>query len=73
MEDKDLNWRKASYSSNGGGNCVEVGQTANGVILVRDTKDRATAPHRYTPAGWRAFIAGVRAGDFDPDESVRLP
>lgn len=25
MEDTDINWRKSSYSSNGGATCVEVG------------------------------------------------
>ena len=42
MEDTDLKWRKASYSSNGGGNCVEVGKARRGV-LVRDTKQNGTA------------------------------
>ena len=32
-------WRTSSYSGNGGGTCVEVGQARRGV-LVRDTKDR---------------------------------
>ncbi|MBV9447659.1 MAG: DUF397 domain-containing protein [Streptosporangiaceae bacterium] len=72
MEDTDLKWRKASYSSNGGSECVEVGE-ANGMILVRDTKDRSKAPHRYTVAEWRAFVAGVRDGEFDVDDAGRLP
>ncbi|HUZ22331.1 MAG TPA: DUF397 domain-containing protein [Streptosporangiaceae bacterium] len=69
----DLRWRKSSFSGNGGGNCVEVGQAADGTILVRDTKDRGGAAHRYTPAEWRAFVAGVRNGEFDLDESGSLP
>jgi hypothetical protein len=56
-----LRWRKASYSDNGG-NCVEVGQTADGTILVRDTKDNGHGPvHRYTTAEWRAFTTATRA------------
>jgi len=65
-------WRKSSFSGNGG-NCVEVGQSGDGVILVRDTKDHARGPvHRYTAEEWRAFVAGVRNGEFDLDEAGRL-
>ena len=67
-----LRWRKASFSGANGGGCVEVADH-DGMILVRDTKDRSKAPHRYTADEWRAFVAGVRAGEFDPDESGRLP
>jgi hypothetical protein len=43
------------------------------VILVRDTKDQGHGPiHRYTPEEWRAFVAGVRNGEFDLGESGRL-
>ncbi|MGW5360636.1 DUF397 domain-containing protein [Actinopolymorpha pittospori] len=57
------NWRKAS-SSGSGGNCVEVGSSATHVG-VRDTKDRE-AGHIAVPfARWSAFLAGVKAGEFD--------
>ncbi len=46
----DLRWRKASFSGNGGASCIEVGQARDGMILVRDTKNRGRGPvHRYTP------------------------
>jgi hypothetical protein len=35
---EQLNWRKASYSGSGGGECVEVAALLNG-IAVRDSKD----------------------------------
>jgi hypothetical protein len=72
MEGVDMRWRKSSYSGGNGGECVEVGQADDGAILVRDTKDRSKIPHRFTGAEWRAFIAGVRNGEFDLDESGRL-
>lgn len=74
MEDNvDLCWRKSSYSGNGGGNCVEVAGH-DSMILVRDTKDRGRGPvHRFTAAEWRAFVAGVRNGEFDLDDSGQLP
>ena len=67
-----IRWRKPSYSDNGG-NCVEVGQDHDGMILVRDTKDHGHGTvQRYTTSEWRAFIAGVRSNEFGLDESGRL-
>ena len=65
-------WRKSTFSgANGGG--VEVADY-DGMILIRDTKDHGQGPvHRYTSDEWRAFVVGVRNGEFDLDESGRLP
>jgi Domain of unknown function (DUF397) len=54
-------WRKSSYSGNGGGTCVEVGQARRGV-LVRDTTDWPGPVLRFSPAVWRRFAARVKAG-----------
>jgi hypothetical protein len=62
MEALDTRWRKSSFSGNGG-DCVEVGQLRNGMIVVRDTKDQGRTAHRYTPDAWRAFVADVRSGE----------
>ena len=59
MEGTDLTWRKASYSSNGGGNCVEVADHGN-CVLVRDTKKRAGPVLRFSPAVWRRFADQVK-------------
>jgi hypothetical protein len=59
MESADLNWREASYSSNGGGECVEVADHGNRV-LVRDTKDRAGPVLRFSPGTWRTFAERVK-------------
>lgn len=72
METIDSRWRKSSFSGNGG-DCVEVGQLGDGVIVVRDTKDRSGTAHRYAPAAWRAFVAGVRSGNPGLDKPGRLP
>ena len=46
----------------------------DGMILVRDTKDHGYGDvHNFTAAQWRVFVAGVRNGEFDLDESGRLP
>jgi hypothetical protein len=60
-------WRKSSFSQgNGGGDaCVEVAFLPDGGVAVRDTKDRTLSPHRYPAREWDAFLAGVRAGEFD--------
>ncbi|MDQ3150754.1 MAG: DUF397 domain-containing protein [Actinomycetota bacterium] len=58
------NWRKASYS-NAGGNCIEVADLDDGGRAVRDSKDRSGPVLRLTAAGWAAFTAGVRGGEFD--------
>jgi hypothetical protein len=51
-------WRKSSYSGNGG-ECVEVADPGNRV-LVRDTKDRAGTMLRFSPAAWRRFAEQVK-------------
>jgi hypothetical protein len=56
------NWRKSSYSANGGMDCVEAAH-APGAILIRDTKDNGTGPVlRVTPADWQRFARAIRAG-----------
>ncbi len=52
-------WIKSSYSGSSGGNCVEVADHGNRV-LVRDTKDRASAMLRFSPDTWRRFTAQVK-------------
>jgi hypothetical protein len=59
-------WRKSSYSSTNGGACVEVAGNVPGVVAVRDSKDPGGPELVFTSAGWAAFTAGVREGEFDP-------
>ncbi|HEX5302188.1 MAG TPA: DUF397 domain-containing protein [Streptosporangiaceae bacterium] len=59
MEDTaDLTWRTASYSSNGGGECVEVGTADR--VLIRDSKDPDGPRLGFTPRAWAAFAAKVK-------------
>jgi Domain of unknown function (DUF397) len=57
-------WRKSSYSSSNGGNCVEVARNLPGVVAVRDSKDPQGPALAFTPEGWRAFLASARNGHF---------
>jgi hypothetical protein len=54
-------WRKSSYSSDNGGECVETA-AGHGAILVRDTTDRAGATLSIPAGAWAAFTQGLRAG-----------
>jgi len=53
-------WRKSSYSGNGGATCVEVARNLPGIVAVRDSKDRAGPALTFTPAAWTAFTAAVK-------------
>ncbi|MBE9376115.1 DUF397 domain-containing protein [Saccharopolyspora sp. HNM0983] len=60
-------WRKSSRSNGQGGQCVEVGFTADGALAgIRDTKE-AGDPDRGTLAvsrsSFRSFLDAVRRGD----------
>ena len=57
-------WRVSSWCA-GNGDCVAVGQLRTGHVLVRDTKDPDGPRLRFSAGEWRAFLAGVRAGEFD--------
>jgi hypothetical protein len=60
----DAAWRTSSYSGPNG-NCVEVADLRDGRRAVRDTKDRGRGPIlMFTPGEWRAFVAGIKAGEF---------
>ncbi|WP_371501129.1 Scr1 family TA system antitoxin-like transcriptional regulator [Kitasatospora sp. NBC_00374] len=59
-------WRKSTYSTGDGGNCIEVADGFEGLMPVRDSKDPDGPKLVFPAAAWRSFLAGVRAGDF-PD------
>lgn len=61
MENIEQAWRKSSYSGNGGGNCVEVGNAAR-CVVVRDTKNREGFKLTVSPDAWRRLVADLRAG-----------
>lgn len=59
MDLSPITWRKASYSTGNGGNCVEVG-TAARTVAVRDSKDPQGPALAFTPARWQAFTRALR-------------
>jgi hypothetical protein len=62
---KSLNhrWRVSARSSNQGA-CVEA-RFHGDEIHLRDSKNRNGHRLAFAAAEWTAFIAGVKAGDFD--------
>ncbi len=58
-------WRKSSYSGNGGADCVEVARDLPRTVAIRDSKDPHGPVLTMAPAGWRDFIADVKAGRHD--------
>ncbi|MEU3184693.1 DUF397 domain-containing protein [Streptomyces sp. NPDC006923] len=58
-----IKWQKSSFSGGGGEQCVEIAEH-NGAILMRESDD----PNMVTTTDrskFAAFIAGVKAGEFD--------
>jgi hypothetical protein len=52
------NWRKASYSTGNGGNCVEAANAEH--VYVRDSKDK-NGPHlQISPVTWHSFTSRVK-------------
>ncbi|MFJ6179619.1 DUF397 domain-containing protein [Streptomyces sp. NPDC092295] len=58
----EINWQKSSLSGDGP-QCVEVAEH-NGEILMRES-DSPDAVVTTSPEKLRAFILGVKAGEFD--------
>jgi predicted secreted Zn-dependent protease len=65
----DHRWRKSTAS--GSGNCVEV-RVSGSSIVVRDSKSPAGPVLSFTADEWRAFVVGVRDGEFEL-EALRAP
>lgn len=65
MEIRIGDWRKSSYSGNGGANCVEVRHDPAGTVAVRDSKNPAGPVLAVAPGDWRAFLAEVKTGRHD--------
>ena len=54
-----MDWRKSTYSANGGAACIETAST-NGVILVRDTTNRDGGTLSIPSDAWQRFTATLR-------------
>jgi hypothetical protein len=55
-----LTWRKSSYSTSNGGNCVEVAATLR-IIAVRDSRAPEAPAVTFTHKDWQAFTCYMKA------------
>lgn len=61
----DYRWQKSSFSNgSGGNNCVEVRDDETH-IEIRNSKYPVALIMQFTYEEWFAFVAGVKAGEFD--------
>ncbi|HEX3962047.1 MAG TPA: DUF397 domain-containing protein [Trebonia sp.] len=58
-----LTWRKSSYSTSNGGNCIEVATTVR-TIAVRDSKNPAGIVLTVNFESWRAFIQDTKSKNY---------
>ena len=59
-------WITSRFCNNSA--CVQVAHLPGGMVALRDSKDTARSAHVFDREEWAAFIAGVKAGDFDPPQ-----
>ena len=55
-------WRKSSSSDTN--ECVEI-RFRGGVTQVRNSRDRGGPVFTFDAPEWAAFLAGIRAGEFE--------
>ena len=55
-------WRKSSFSVE---SCVQYTELRDGSVGVRDSKDPNGPKLQFNRKEWKAFVDGVKAGEFD--------
>ena len=53
-----MDWRKSTYSTGNGGDCVEV--ATDELVMVRDTANRDGGTLAFSAAAWKQFLHTVR-------------
>ena len=54
----DLKWRKSTYSSNGGGECVEAANADR--VYVRDSQDQDGPRLKISLRTWHSFTHRIK-------------
>ena len=60
----DLAWVVSSHSGSDNA-CVAVALDGAGEVVIHNTNRPQLGTLPFTPAEWRAFVAGVKDGEFD--------
>lgn len=53
-----MDWRKSSYSTGSGGECIEV--VSDDTVMVRDTTNRSGGTLEFSSAVWERFLGTIR-------------
>ncbi|TQN32841.1 uncharacterized protein DUF397 [Haloactinospora alba] len=56
----ELNWKKSSYSSGQGQECVEATQKDSGTIKIRDSKNKNESELEFKHKEWGNFIGKIK-------------
>ena len=64
MDLSAASWRKSSYSTGGGQNCVEVA-VLPGAVAIRDSKDPSGPAHIFSATAFGELVARIQRGDCD--------
>lgn len=56
-------WRISSYTDRG--NCVAVAEYDDGHVAIRNSNHPTAGTVLFSPAAVHAWIAGIKAGEFD--------
>lgn len=54
-------WRKSSYSTSQGGDCVEVADSSTGAVPVRDSKAPARGSLAVPTSSWSSLTDAIKA------------
>ncbi|MFF7767805.1 DUF397 domain-containing protein [Streptomyces massasporeus] len=52
----EMQWRKSSYSSDQGGQCLEVAESPEDTVAIRDSKTSAGPILTLDPAAFTTFV-----------------
>ena len=63
-QSKELTWRKAKLSQ-GASNCVELAETFEGEVAMRNSRDPDGPVLRFTREEVAAFLDGAKKQEFD--------
>lgn len=62
-------WRKSTYSSSTGQNCVEVATNLHDIVAVRDSMDPNGPRLLVSLYEWRSFLSHLTSGTPQPPHS----
>ncbi|MGW0081537.1 DUF397 domain-containing protein [Streptomyces sp. NPDC003393] len=59
----ETEWRKSSYSSDQGGNCVEIAELPDTAVAVRDSKTPTGPVLTFRPKAFSSFVTWTSVVD----------